>query len=198
MHPLSHTALAVLLSGLGKTVEVLACILSHRFTKFQQGNAHASGCDRPKRSNRLGTNGDNHPSGVGPFAKRQKTSDASCERIDCVCGAYSSDISDDGGYQGLWVCCDSCSAWLHGPCVGLSSPAAGEFNCIKCLRKRASAAVEVRKLGKLAYCVSRVRHGRHTAFSASNSLELRIRWWRLRIYSSGICLLQLEISTNAR
>ena len=36
------------------------------------------------------------------------------ERIECICGS----VSDDDGYEGLWLQCDSCDAWLHGACVG--------------------------------------------------------------------------------
>jgi E3 ubiquitin-protein ligase SHPRH len=44
------------------------------------------------------------------------------ERIDCVCG-----VDGEDGYDGLWVQCDSCDAWLHGRCVGIRrSPKAME------------------------------------------------------------------------
>ena len=36
------------------------------------------------------------------------------ERIDCVCG-----VDGEENYDGLWVQCDSCDAWLHGCCVGI-------------------------------------------------------------------------------
>ncbi len=36
------------------------------------------------------------------------------ERIDCVCG-----VDGEENYDGLWVQCDSCDAWLHGRCVGI-------------------------------------------------------------------------------
>ena len=36
------------------------------------------------------------------------------ERIDCVCG-----VDGEENYDGLWVQCDSCDAWLHGRCVDI-------------------------------------------------------------------------------
>lgn len=41
------------------------------------------------------------------------------ERIDCMCLVQQETPSDEGDYTGLWVQCDECQAWLHGPCVGL-------------------------------------------------------------------------------
>jgi len=49
----------------------------------------------------------------------QETDDAEVdivreERIDCVCG-----VDGEENYDGLWVQCDSCDAWLHGRCVSI-------------------------------------------------------------------------------
>lgn len=36
------------------------------------------------------------------------------ERIDCVCG-----VAGEEAYDGLWLQCDSCDAWLHGRCINM-------------------------------------------------------------------------------
>jgi E3 ubiquitin-protein ligase SHPRH len=83
--------------GLGKTVELLACILAHRKSSSECGSSSGSIIDvcetdkirfkRPKR-----------------------------ERVECVCGA----LSESYKYEGLWVQCDVCDAWQHADCVGYS------------------------------------------------------------------------------
>lgn len=83
--------------GLGKTVELLACILAHRkstsdgdacvFTKWQDTEDQKVNLKRLKR-----------------------------ERVECICGA----VSDSYRYRGLWVQCDICDAWQHADCVGYS------------------------------------------------------------------------------
>lgn len=51
-------------------------------------------------------------------AVRQSTE----ERIQCVC-SVTSDTPDAEDYDGLWVQCDKCNAWLHGSCVGFAKRA---------------------------------------------------------------------------
>ena len=64
------------------------------------------------------------------------------ERIDCPCGAYDSDTMDEEGYVGLWLQCNECLAWQHGPCCGFPKKApSGDFSCQRCLRKKASIGV---------------------------------------------------------
>lgn len=49
------------------------------------------------------------------------------ERIDCICGVRGEPGSDaEDGYEGLWVQCDACAAWLHGSCIGLKQAPRGE------------------------------------------------------------------------
>jgi E3 ubiquitin-protein ligase SHPRH len=78
--------------GLGKTVELLACIFAHRrpisldFSVFQ----NKTEMDQ---------------------IKRQKV-----ERVECICGA----ASESSAYTGVWVQCDICDAWQHADCVGYS------------------------------------------------------------------------------
>ena len=36
------------------------------------------------------------------------------ERIDCVCG-----VPGEDSYDGMWIQCDSCDAWLHGRCINM-------------------------------------------------------------------------------
>ncbi|KAI3952838.1 hypothetical protein MKX01_006881 [Papaver californicum] len=83
--------------GLGKTVELLACIFAHRrptsegdvtFDNEMQVNRHQiSNLKRLKR-----------------------------ERVECICGA----VNESYKYKGLWVQCDTCDAWQHADCVGYS------------------------------------------------------------------------------
>lgn len=80
--------------GLGKTIELLACIFAHRNGASEDSllldtELLSTGCLR-----RL---------------KR--------ERVECVCGA----VSENWRYKGVWVQCDICDAWQHADCVGYSS-----------------------------------------------------------------------------
>lgn len=78
--------------GLGKTVELLACIFAHRST-FSIG---CSVSPNKKEIDRI---------------SRQKR-----DRIECICGA----ASESSAYKGIWVQCDICDAWQHADCVGYS------------------------------------------------------------------------------
>ncbi|CAL8467045.1 g6581 [Coccomyxa elongata] len=100
--------------GMGKTVELLACILAHRFS------------------------GPAVPAELERDAVRPKH-----ERIDCMCLVQQDTPSDEGDYTGLWVQCDECQAWLHGPCVGLKKAPKREYICPKCIRAHANATVTV-------------------------------------------------------
>lgn len=83
--------------GLGKTVELLACIFAHRKlasendilvnTALQTAQVQKIKIKRLKR-----------------------------DRIECICGA----VSESPRYKGLWVQCDVCDAWQHADCVGYS------------------------------------------------------------------------------
>ena len=64
------------------------------------------------------------------------------QHIDCPCGAQSDDLTDTQGYSGLWLCCEACRAWVHGPCVGVMKRAPrGAWVCSRCMRAQASAQV---------------------------------------------------------
>ena len=83
--------------GMGKTVELLACILAHRKSSSEQGC-----CSR----------------GITDITEKEKTriNRLKRERVECVCGA----LSESYKYEGLWVQCDVCDAWQHADCVGYS------------------------------------------------------------------------------
>lgn len=83
--------------GLGKTVELLACIFAHR----RSANGSDTLIDSVPQ-----VNGNEKAS-----LKRLKR-----ERVECVCGAVSESLQ----YEGLWVQCDTCDAWQHADCVGYS------------------------------------------------------------------------------
>jgi len=77
--------------GLGKTVELLACIFAHHKATSEDDDTEmqvTSSLNRVKR-----------------------------ERVECVCGA----VTESYKYKGLWVQCDMCDAWQHADCVGYSS-----------------------------------------------------------------------------
>ncbi|VFQ99538.1 unnamed protein product [Cuscuta campestris] len=82
--------------GLGKTVELLACVFAHQVTSTAIGSL----------SNSAEVQGD-----MRKDLKRLKR-----ERVECVCGSVSESIR----YEGLWVQCDVCDAWQHADCVGYS------------------------------------------------------------------------------
>lgn len=78
--------------GLGKTVELLACILAHRRFSLQESVIPEDDTIKSQ-------------------IKRQRQ-----ERVECICGA----ASENPRYTGLWVQCDVCDAWQHADCVGYS------------------------------------------------------------------------------
>jgi len=84
--------------GLGKTVELLACILSHRWSASKSGACINEESQLRKESQ--------------IHIKRLKR-----ERVECICGA----VTESYRYTGLWVQCDMCDAWQHSDCVGYSA-----------------------------------------------------------------------------
>ncbi|XP_010554570.1 PREDICTED: E3 ubiquitin-protein ligase SHPRH [Tarenaya hassleriana] len=82
--------------GLGKTVELLACIFSNR---------------KPAKDGISESNISSVPDEQKISLKRLKR-----ERVECICGA----VSESRKYKGMWVQCDICDAWQHADCVGYS------------------------------------------------------------------------------
>lgn len=83
--------------GLGKTVELLACIFTHQRSASENDILIDS---------ELQVNED-----CKVNFKRLKR-----DRVECTCGAVSESLK----YKGLWVQCDICDAWQHADCVGYS------------------------------------------------------------------------------
>lgn len=84
--------------GLGKTVELLACVFAHQMPSSELlGLPHIEIHMEENKSSNL---------------RRLKR-----ERVECICGAVSESIR----YKGLWVQCDICDAWQHADCVGFSA-----------------------------------------------------------------------------
>lgn len=81
--------------GLGKTIEVLSCILAHRMASSEAGD-NSLQVERSRNSS----------------LKRLKR-----ERVECLCGA----VTESYKYKGMWVQCDVCDAWQHADCVGYSA-----------------------------------------------------------------------------
>ncbi|CAG9460083.1 unnamed protein product [Pedinophyceae sp. YPF-701] len=94
--------------GLGKTVEVLACILAHRLVE--------GGVPKQPKAEEGGSLEENSD---GP--------------VDCVCGA-----TDDANYAGLWIACDRCSRWMHSPCVDVEGRPPRTWHCPVCTEERAA------------------------------------------------------------
>lgn len=90
--------------GLGKTVELLACILAHRKQTLDE-------CVTDDDSEQIGSH-----------IRRQKR-----ERVECICGA----ATESQKYEGLWVQCDTCDAWQHADCVGFTSRKKLSFSDVK-------------------------------------------------------------------
>ncbi|XP_065870034.1 uncharacterized protein [Euphorbia lathyris] len=84
--------------GMGKTVEVLACLFAHRKSAIEDEII----MDKARED------AVNHKVPL----KRLKR-----ERVECICGA----VSESNKYKGLWVQCDTCDAWQHADCVGYSA-----------------------------------------------------------------------------
>lgn len=80
--------------GLGKSIELLSCISTHRMPLFE---VDADSCKAMQ--------------GGRSHFKRLKR-----ERVECLCGA----VTESYRYKGLWVQCDFCDAWQHADCVGYS------------------------------------------------------------------------------
>jgi len=79
--------------GLGKTVELLMCVLAHRY----EGPGPRDDADAERKPN-------------------EKTDlDESHEIVGCACGV------DGVDYDGLWLCCESCLEWSHARCVGYTA-----------------------------------------------------------------------------
>jgi E3 ubiquitin-protein ligase SHPRH len=87
--------------GLGKTVELLGCILANP-------NKKALKLDSVKAAKIV----------------QAKLDSRKCDRVDCTCGA----THEDPSYDGSWIQCDICDAWQHALCVGYIAPPDVEAN----------------------------------------------------------------------
>eukprot|EP00892_Ulva_mutabilis_P001424 jgi/Ulvmu1/11282/UM073_0054.1 len=112
--------------GLGKTVEVIACILRHP-------------CPAPTRLRDL-------PDRIARIPKKA--------RIACMpCGttvANPHDVAAES-YNGTWVQCDGCAAWMHGACIGFRGEP-DHLLCGECLRKLAQQEVQGTSKATLIVC----------------------------------------------
>lgn len=84
--------------GLGKTVELLACVLAHRWSASEAHCIESGDGSQANQDDQI-------------CIRRIKR-----ERVECICGA----VSESYRYEGLWVQCDICDAWQHSDCVGYS------------------------------------------------------------------------------
>ena len=102
--------------GLGKTVELMMCVLAHRYvppTAVKEEREETARAEKKKPV--VGEDG-----GV---AEEE-------EVVGCVCG------NTDDDYEGMWLACDECHEWSHARCVGYTK--ADETRH----RKKAEAAVQ--------------------------------------------------------
>jgi len=81
----------------------------------------ASGAAGPRERDGGGRGSSSSSSGGEEEEEEEDEGDADEDegggRIDCVCGATDADPRAKD-YEGLWVLCDACGAWLHGACIG--------------------------------------------------------------------------------
>ncbi|XP_062519341.1 E3 ubiquitin-protein ligase SHPRH-like isoform X2 [Corticium candelabrum] len=89
--------------GLGKTVEVLACILGNRMPDKQQDLV-----------------------GIQADKLMEQTTDELV--VHCVCGCQEKYLSPGR----LWMQCEDCRAWLHQSCVGVTPEKDENFICFRC------------------------------------------------------------------
>ncbi|GAB2216917.1 hypothetical protein Drorol1_Dr00000067 [Drosera rotundifolia] len=84
--------------GMGKTVELLACVFANRKLSSVGGTHSDSGID-------------------STLNQKLRIRRVKRERVECICGA----VSESSRYEGMWVQCDACDAWQHAECVGFLS-----------------------------------------------------------------------------
>ncbi|KAL9249583.1 E3 ubiquitin-protein ligase SHPRH-like protein [Drosera capensis] len=84
--------------GMGKTVELLACVFANRMLSSVGGTHSDNGID-------------------STLNQKLRIRRVKRERVECICGA----VSESSRYEGMWVQCDACDAWQHAECVGFSS-----------------------------------------------------------------------------
>ena len=127
--------------GLGKTIEVLACVLTHR---------------------------NSHPVAPKPLRARVKAlPKTSC--VDCnACGTRAANPEDPRvqHHKGLWLECDGCHAWMHGSCIGVNHEAQvpDTLVCAGCMRDLCCAEVPGVSKATLIVCPEAIQKQarRHT------------------------------------
>lgn len=134
--------------GLGKTVELLACIFAHQKSASEGGILTV---DEFQATDDSKIN-----------IKRLKR-----ERVECVCGS----VSESHRYKGLWVQCDICDAWQHAECVGYSPNGKAikskeETGRARCGRKKSKADSNKRHAPDIV-----VRDGEHICQTCSELME---------------------------
>jgi len=107
--------------GLGKTVELLACIFTHRRLSLQDGVIPEEDIQDIKSQ----------------LNKRRQ------ERVECICGA----ASENPRYKGLWVQCDVCDAWQHADCVGYSAKKKALVSHEVCRKRGSKSEYHIKKKG---------------------------------------------------
>ena len=103
--------------GLGKTVELMMCVLAHRYVP------PAAVKEEKEEETALAENTKPVDGEVDDVAAEE-------EVVGCVCG------NTDDDYEGMWLACDECHEWSHARCVGYTK--ADETRH----RKKAEAAVQ--------------------------------------------------------
>jgi E3 ubiquitin-protein ligase SHPRH len=111
-----------------QTIEVLACILTHQA-----------------------------PTPMVP--KSLKSRVATLPKTECVrctpCGTHASNADDASveNYQGLWVECDGCAAWMHASCIGIRGGKVPDTAlCARCMRDLCTQEVKGVSKATLIVC----------------------------------------------
>jgi hypothetical protein len=115
-----------------QTIEVLACVLSHR-----------------------------PPCSVAPETLEKRVADLpkhNCVR--CACGTTASNPDDPSvqNHIGTWVECSGCHVWMHGRCVGLSGTSVPDtVLCAACMRALSLEGVPGVSRATLIVCPSAIQ-----------------------------------------
>ena len=156
--------------GLGKTVELLMCILAHRY-EGPGPDARETEIDEADRNRRAAVSErrpKSEPAAPAELATtRDETEtrfpsdadadvDADEEIVGCVCGV------DGVDYDGLWLRCESCAEWSHARCVGFAK--ADE-------RKHAARVAEAARAEALAKAAERDARAAYEDMSGSARAE---------------------------
>ena len=122
--------------GLGKTVEVLALILSHKWSISHTSGGSSNSLHSAREEDgvtSLKEGGVVNPSMEGGVvnSSREEGVVAGGEKCECLCGK-----SDGGRSLDSWVQCERCKIWQHRLCTDYDETTSKRFICTTCLLEK--------------------------------------------------------------